>query len=638
MNESALWEHIFANKEWGKYPSESFIRFIARNFYNSPQRADVHILELGLGTGANLWFCAREGFSVSGIEWSTTGVERFKERMHNENLQNHIKELKIGDYLEKLDEFKDESFDAIVDVCSLACNDLLKTQNIFSKAIKKLKIGGKFYSSTIAAGIYGYDESKGLWQEPKNGIYTNVGFLRFCTEQSLDEVYKDPDFKRTNLSIVSVESEGKILDKLFIVEGIKQEPVKLWGGISRYEAWKMSKISLETFFQTHNKPQMSFENDIYFKPEYAKLYGEVFDFNFQKDDLKLKTIGIKSPIPNSQVYDLQSPYGYSGFFCNTNNQAFLKEALQALKEKALKERIIAFFIRFHPFNECDFSQYLHFYAKERKIVLVPTQDSIEKIREKYSPRIKSYVKKARKELQIEFCKNNEALNFKSLYYATMQRNKADTFYFFDEEYFQKLFKFKESVVLKASLNGETLAFASFFLCKDFSYYHLSGNTLKSNANSALLDFFYEYAHKNGSKFCILGGGLRDNDTLFDFKQKFSVLSTNFSIGGMVYDETEFARLCQNHTNNRFLKYRLTGGGGLVFFILDTNILIIYIKKVPNFHQNILLNRIQQIKIFTKKEKNDLLRLLCYAKYASGNFILKRQEWEKYLSSLCKSQK
>ncbi|ELB7666084.1 SAM-dependent methyltransferase, partial [Campylobacter upsaliensis] len=33
-----IWEEIFSKKEWGKYPSESVIRFIARNFYNAKDR------------------------------------------------------------------------------------------------------------------------------------------------------------------------------------------------------------------------------------------------------------------------------------------------------------------------------------------------------------------------------------------------------------------------------------------------------------------------------------------------------------------------------------------------------------------------------------------------------------------------
>lgn len=75
-NSQEMWENIFRNKEWGKYPPESVIRFIARNFYHK-NRDEIHILELGIGTGANLWFCAREGFKVSGCEFSQSGVDRF---------------------------------------------------------------------------------------------------------------------------------------------------------------------------------------------------------------------------------------------------------------------------------------------------------------------------------------------------------------------------------------------------------------------------------------------------------------------------------------------------------------------------------------------------------------------------------
>ncbi|MCW1706949.1 SAM-dependent methyltransferase, partial [Campylobacter jejuni] len=73
----------------------------------------------------------------SGIEWSKTGVERFKQRLENENLSHRIQEIKIGDYEQKLDEFKDESFDAWIDGYSLAYNDFKKTKIIIEKAIKK---------------------------------------------------------------------------------------------------------------------------------------------------------------------------------------------------------------------------------------------------------------------------------------------------------------------------------------------------------------------------------------------------------------------------------------------------------------------------------------------------------------------
>lgn len=156
-----IWEEIFSKKEWGKYPSENLIRFIARNFYNAKDRAKINILELGFGTGANLWFCAREGFSVSGIEWSKTGADRFRSRMEAENLSDKIKQIEIGDYLTMLDSFEDESFDAIIDVASLCCNDREKSKSIFQKAFRKLKVGAKFYSSALSRQVFGVEKKLG---------------------------------------------------------------------------------------------------------------------------------------------------------------------------------------------------------------------------------------------------------------------------------------------------------------------------------------------------------------------------------------------------------------------------------------------------------------------------------------------
>ena len=215
-----IWEEIFSKKEWGKYPSESVIRFIARNFYNVKDRNTIKILELGLGTGANLWFCAREGFKVSGIEWSKTGVERFKARLKEEKLSTQIEQIEIGDYLEKLDNFKDESFDAVIDVASLCCNDREKTRQIFLKSFKKLKVGGKFFSTALGRGALG-SLGEGDFFEPKEGIYTNVGKLRFDDELSLKELYAHENLKCLSLSTQILENEGVVLDKILIFEGLK---------------------------------------------------------------------------------------------------------------------------------------------------------------------------------------------------------------------------------------------------------------------------------------------------------------------------------------------------------------------------------------------------------------------------------
>ena len=45
------WEKIHSTREWGQYPSESVIRYVARNFYKSNPRKAVKILDFGCGGG-----------------------------------------------------------------------------------------------------------------------------------------------------------------------------------------------------------------------------------------------------------------------------------------------------------------------------------------------------------------------------------------------------------------------------------------------------------------------------------------------------------------------------------------------------------------------------------------------------------
>src|SRR5580698_5080821 len=90
-----VWEAIFRSKSWGKYPPEHVIRFVARSFFTAEDRSKVKLLEIGCGPGANVWFMAREGFSVCGIDGSATAIERATKRLATEGL---MADLRVGDY------------------------------------------------------------------------------------------------------------------------------------------------------------------------------------------------------------------------------------------------------------------------------------------------------------------------------------------------------------------------------------------------------------------------------------------------------------------------------------------------------------------------------------------------------------
>lgn len=139
------WEKIFQTKEWGKYPPEELVRFIARNFYKRPNRNDVKILDLGCGTGAATWFIAREGFSAYGVDGSKTAIEIAKKRFKEEKLEANFS---VQDFI-KLD-FKDNYCDAVIDISAIQHNTPENQKMIMDEIFRVLKPGGKIFSMMLS--------------------------------------------------------------------------------------------------------------------------------------------------------------------------------------------------------------------------------------------------------------------------------------------------------------------------------------------------------------------------------------------------------------------------------------------------------------------------------------------------------
>ncbi|UUI62659.1 class I SAM-dependent methyltransferase [Aeromonas salmonicida] len=154
MSHGDIWNSIFSSQEWGKYPSEDLIRFIARSFYKEKKRSSIKILELGCGPGANIWYLAREGFSFCGVDCSITAIEHACLRLDKEfpNWRQHG-ELIVGD-VHNLP-YDSESFDAVIDNECIYCADYETAKDIYNEAWRVTKYNGKLYSRTFASGSWG---------------------------------------------------------------------------------------------------------------------------------------------------------------------------------------------------------------------------------------------------------------------------------------------------------------------------------------------------------------------------------------------------------------------------------------------------------------------------------------------------
>ncbi|GIW21344.1 MAG: hypothetical protein KatS3mg068_0351 [Candidatus Sericytochromatia bacterium] len=190
-----IWENIFSTREWGKYPSLHVVRVIAKNFYDVEDRTKIKILEVGAGAGANIWYLAREGFSISAIEFSKSAIKKIQERFKQENLTDRIEMLLEGDYYEKLDSFRNNYFDCIIDVESIICNSYERSKSIINKIYNKLKKGGIFISLHFGKNSWGdYSKNRELI-EVYEGPISKTGFVRFLDEKDINDLYSNNKMK-----------------------------------------------------------------------------------------------------------------------------------------------------------------------------------------------------------------------------------------------------------------------------------------------------------------------------------------------------------------------------------------------------------------------------------------------------------
>ena len=185
------WDNVFENSRWGRYPPEELLRFMARNFYNVPDRSKVSVLEVGCGPGANLWYIAREGFSTFGMDGSEVALSRAKERCEEENV---LVDLRQADAMQL--PYEDQSIDAVYELECVYANSLKDSKKIISEIHRVLKPGGMFFSKTFSTGSDGDGRGTLVENEPHtyiditdSVIHDGYGIIRFTAEEEIPQLY-----------------------------------------------------------------------------------------------------------------------------------------------------------------------------------------------------------------------------------------------------------------------------------------------------------------------------------------------------------------------------------------------------------------------------------------------------------------
>jgi SAM-dependent methyltransferase len=197
----STWNYVYSKgKSLNQFPYNDLVSFFSNNFADNPSK--LNILEVGCGAGNNLEFLAKMGHNVYGLDASPVAIEYTKNRFLKQKLAGNFV---IGEFVDL--PYDDNFFDLIINRASI-CHTDLKNANIALKECNRvLKSTGLFYS-TFFSNLNSFKANKidyGYYDSFEEG-FKNIGTLKFYNVVELMDLFKNNNFKISNLYIVEIKN------------------------------------------------------------------------------------------------------------------------------------------------------------------------------------------------------------------------------------------------------------------------------------------------------------------------------------------------------------------------------------------------------------------------------------------------
>jgi len=188
---SEIWESIYSRgQQLNRYPWDCVVSFL---FEEASRRkcsiADMSVLELGCGTGSNLWFAAREGANVAGTDLSDSALRYAKNRFLEEQLEGRFDIAELP----SLPEYEPGTFDVVIDRACLTSCPTAVSKLVLSKLNRLLSPDGRVFSTAYGKRHDSYEEAKvgpdGRVHDISKGSLIGVGGISFFSESEILELF-----------------------------------------------------------------------------------------------------------------------------------------------------------------------------------------------------------------------------------------------------------------------------------------------------------------------------------------------------------------------------------------------------------------------------------------------------------------
>lgn len=303
-------------------------------------------------------------------------------------------------------------------------------------------------------------------------------------------------------------------------------------------------------------------HDVYYTNAYHSIpgfgrRGEAFMFTYREGESTFLWPYLLSPIDGG-LNDVGSVYGYAGPVAQ-GSPDFLERAWTALIDQWRQQQVVSAFTRFHPLLEnqqllANISTAAAGLRPCGTTVSIDTSLPLEDQVRGYQKVLRQQIRKS-KEQGLTTEEDTEWLHtgdFVRFYMETMTRRNSRPDYWIDESWVRN---FRQTLGSSARLfitkkDGQPAAALLAMAHKPFVHAHLTGISAEMAEHSPLknlLDGVREWSTEQGYQSFHLGGGLGGReDSLFEFKRKFSPRSHPFQTGAWIIHPEAYADLESQH--------------------------------------------------------------------------------------------
>lgn len=297
--------------------------------------------------------------------------------------------------------------------------------------------------------------------------------------------------------------------------------------------------------------------DIYFTLEYGKACENSDNAKWEACIYKdLIYTYLKRPykFQDNVYYDLITPYGYAGYYYI--HKKTYDEFLLLFREEARKRNYITEVVRQNPYINIELDNY-EFILKRTTfgINLINYKSFDEYLNDTSKNNRKCFKEALKNNLIFEICElnNTNLKNFLTIYNDTMKNLEASKYYFFNDDYYNNLINLKNFIFLtNVKKDDVIIASCIIFKYKKYLHYHIGGSLLEYRnfrPNNFLHCNVIKYGIEHKYEMYHLGGGLKDNDSLYDFKKKISGINFNYIIYKNVLNEDIYNKIVKISPEN-----------------------------------------------------------------------------------------